>query len=765
MADRTYNEKRELVASAVQKLVGPGDNRWVYVRDLTDEWAVYEVEGAGAVDPGLYRVTYTIADGGEVTLGTSEKVEPRTEYDTVTEAVSIPGRVIEAKADNDAGGRVFRVQIIEAGDSLNGRRYPHTVLSEAATLYEGAKAFDHHRTDEELNTSTVTGLVGGYRGVTVNAAGLEADLHLLPGATHVAEALDASLKAQAAGLRPLVGISHDAMAEWRPVPVDGGRHMQEATKIVRVLSADVVADPAAGGKAIRMVAGGSGDSNPDPEEGSTMPTFDELIELIDGASPEQRASLAVRLGVADNTKADNPATGDEPKVEDDTEKVLVTAGAESFAKSSLSGRRLVRDALDEAKLPHLYESVLGRLPDRFAEADVIGVVEMAQRLTESFEKDGLTPKVGGQVVTVGAEDLDKKRDRLDKTFQGNFAEGYHSIKQAYLDVTGTPGVSLIDGDLPAMILRESHQVARIEGLRSKESVTSSTWGEVLGDSIARRMVAEYSRPSLSAWKRIASVVPISDFRTQHVTRMGGYGALPTVAEGGPYTALTSPADEEATYKAGKKGGTEDLTLEAIANDDMRAVVRIPTKLGIAAAQTLYSFVFGFLTATGNIYDGVALFDVSHTNSGTMALSSNALGVARAAMLKQKAAGESVGLMIAPSTLIVPPELQQAALEIVTSTVKVNTNENATVANLNGDLTVVATPIFTDANDWYLAADPSLVPGIEVGFYQGRQDPELFVQSDPTSGAVFSNDKVTYKIRHIYGGAVVDYRGFYQSKVA
>ena len=29
--------------------------------------------------------------------------------------------------------------------------------------------------------------------------------------------------------------------------------------------------------------------------------------------------------------------------------------------------------------------------------------------------------------------------------------------------------------------------------------------------------------------------------------------------------------------------------------------------------------------------------------------------------------------------------------------------------------------------------------------------------------MFTNDQLTYKIRHIYGGAVIDYRGFYRGR--
>jgi len=74
------------------------------------------------------------------------------------------------------------------------------------------------------------------------------------------------------------------------------------------------------------------------------------------------------------------------------------------------------------------------------------------------------------------------------------------------------------------------------------------------------------------------------------------------------------------------------------------------------------------------------------------------------------------------------------------------------------LELIVVPYWTDPNNWYLAASPKDCPTIEIGFLDGNEEPELFVQDLPTVGSMFNNDKLTYKIRHIYGGAVVDYRG-------
>ena len=92
-------------------------------------------------------------------------------------------------------------------------------------------------------------------------------------------------------------------------------------------------------------------------------------------------------------------------------------------------------------------------------------------------------------------------------------------------------------------------------------------------------------------------------------------------------------------------------------------------------------------------------------------------------------------------------------------------ENPSVPNvLRGDYAVklFEVPYFDDvagsSNDYFLTADPNEVDFIIVGFLNGRQEPELFVQDLEKVGSFFTNDELTYKVRHIYQAAVVDYRG-------
>lgn len=714
----------------------------------------------------------------------------------------LEGRLLERLGDDDQGGRVFAVRIIEAGMSLNGRHYPEAVLHAAAPLYEAAQAFDHHRTDEELGTGTVRGLVGYYRNVRQAEGGLDADLHVLPSAGHIAEALDISVDHIGQGLPPLVGLSHDVMADTREAVVDGAR-VEEATAIRRVLSADVVAVAAAGGRATRILAGGVADedhSNP-PTSGDPVMTLAELLALLRGAAPAERASLIEQnratwegagLTVDDVTRLagdpdpdpvhDEPGDGDGAGHDDGEgggngdgpdDRQLVGAGVTAggtlaearHARESIMGRVVIERAVAEAGLPAgLVDTVARQLPAAFTETEARQHLRMVAGMRQALEANGLEPRVR---VPAGGDSAERRAERVYQMLCGNFREGYRSLRQAFAEVTGLDRVDFLDGDLPAMILRESYANGPRQGLstRMRESIDSNTWGQVLGDSIHRRLLDVYRSPNYGAWRDVvSSVVPRNDFRTNRLTRMGGYGTLPGVPEGAPYQPLASPPDEEATYAITKRGGTEDLTLETIANDDMRAVQRIPMALGRSAAMTLFRHVMDYFPGNPVVYDALNLFDAGHVNTDANALSQTALATGRRKMRDQASYGVAQDILgITPRLLLVPNDLEELAFQLTTSGVAITGTQDATVPNINNatNLTYRVVDYWTSGTGWFLVADTGTVDTIEVGFYQGREEPELFVQDDPRVGAVFDSDRITYKIRHIYGTAVIDYRGFYR----
>ena len=154
------------------------------------------------------------------------------------------------------------------------------------------------------------------------------------------------------------------------------------------------------------------------------------------------------------------------------------------------------------------------------------------------------------------EARDEKTARMFDALLDPADRSMTSLKEAYVRVTGDA--------------RVTGRVRACDGALLREALAANTLGEVLGDAITRRMVADYRAGSVyGVWRRIASVVPLADFRTQRRTRWGGYGDLPKVSESAAYGALATPSDEEVTYAPAKRGGTEDITLETIKNDGRR----------------------------------------------------------------------------------------------------------------------------------------------------------------------------------------------------
>lgn len=483
------------------------------------------------------------------------------------------------------------------------------------------------------------------------------------------------------------------------------------------------------------------------------PEWEQIAEAV-----TEEMAKAEKLQEAETTRLAEVATEGDGEGDDDEDEDEVLTG-------TLHGLEVTR-ALEASGLPEVAHKDLRKALETAKTAE-----QIASRITETQgiwdSALAATPaQLPGQGVKVGEEDQDKLQKGLDAMiFNDGPIDGvpaFRSIKEAYAAYTGRHPYAMGDEDFNRYILAESvGALPSAAAQRITESLNSGSWAEALGDSIRRRLIAEYNSDPLSTWREIVSEVGnLPDFRTNRRVRIGGYDVLATVGEGATYPGLTSPEDEEATFAATKKGGTEDYTLEMVANDDLSALRRIPTSMARAAALTLYRLIWN-TTIAGNatIYDAVALFDAAHTNTSAVALGEAGIETLRTKMIRQQRPGETSGFVgILPAILAVPPELYVTAFKLTESQVSI-ISDHATTPNAFKGLRAVEVPTLADADDWFLIADPRSVPTIEVGFYQGRQDPELLIQDQPAVGSVFTADKFTWKIRHIYGAAVLDFRGF------
>jgi len=342
---------------------------------------------------------------------------------------------------------------------------------------------------------------------------------------------------------------------------------------------------------------------------------------------------------------------------------------------------------------------------------------------------------------------------LEGVFSGEGS--VRSLREAYVMITGD---SRLTGKAENCSQSNMLEFMTGESFRLTEAISASSFVNVLGAAVSRQMLRYYADlPLLGAWRKLVQVTSVDEFRPIRRVKLGGFGNLPTVMQAGSYNQLASPDDESYSVAVTKRGGTETITLESIANDDVGLVREVAREMARAAAHTLFEFVFDFLKDGPVVYDGLPLFHVDRGNLGSAALSLAGLSGSYLAQSRFQNAVLRKRHYIRPKFIVVPVDLEEAAFNALQR----NLNLDKTFIQSRG-LEVVPAPYWTDVNDWCLAGDPTAHPTIELAFFGGREDPELIVSDLPTGGSLFSNDQATYKIRHVYGGAVADWRAFYKN---
>lgn len=308
-------------------------------------------------------------------------------------------------------------------------------------------------------------------------------------------------------------------------------------------------------------------------------------------------------------------------------------------------------------------------------------------------------------------------------------------------------------------------------------VNCATMAGLVANALNKRVINEFQQYP-QWWSKIVIEEDFSNLQDVRWITLGGVGELPTVAEGASYTELTWD-DQTETDAFVKKGGYLGLTLEAIDKDDTTRIRRAPRALAQAAWLTLSKSVSAIFTESSGVgptmSDSIALFNASHSNLGSTALSWSEYVVVRTAMRKQTElnSGERLGALTAPKYILVPPDLEVTALQILASEGQPGTaNNDENVFTEGNDHSarmalardrVIVVDLWTDTDNWAAVADPRLYPSIGIGYRYGRQ-PEIFSVASPTAGLMFSNDTMPIKVRFFYAVGPTDWRGLYKENV-
>lgn len=675
---------------------------------------------------------------GDDKKGVNDKDEDDAKASLINTEALIKGT--EATTEENKGYK-WDVQIVKFGEDYNNVYWTPGVVKASKDKFEGAKVFllseAQHQASRHPYGKPPDQIVGWVSGVKENDVGLEGNLNILR--TARGQSLrDALVDSWDKGNKDLLGLSVDVVGSLEREKINNKQVL--AVTAIKKATVDVVYEPAAGGGFLRLVAAKKAD-----EVGKEdLEMFKDLLEKLKEAKPHIYATIkdkaeAGKVTVEDLIKALDSKDEKAQALPADDESVKA-------AKKILEELRIqssqitVDNCLKDSGLP---KAISDKVRSQFSGKIV---TEDEVKASVKLEKDTLEKVLGETIkgagyVKVVEDDVEKRTKMMDDFFAGKVM----SFKAAYVNLTG-------DREVTGLIKNFDRRIMA--------SLNSSSFGDVLGDSIRRRLLQEYNQSAYNKnWQKICQIIPIQDFRTNHRTRFGGYGNLPIVNQGAPYTALSSPTDEEATYAVSKKGGTEDVTLEMIKNDDVGVIRMIPKKMATSAARTLFEFVFDFLATNPTVYDSKALFHADHNNIATVAFSNTTFVNARIRMMSQTEMNSAKRIGLLPKYVIHPIDLTKTVYDVVAA--PRNSDFDPITAEFVRTLQMeqIEVPYWTDTNNWYVSADPSDICGLEIGFLDGKQDPDIVVQDQPFVGSVFTNDKITWKIIHVYGGAITDFRQF------
>lgn len=385
------------------------------------------------------------------------------------------------------------------------------------------------------------------------------------------------------------------------------------------------------------------------------------------------------------------------------------------------------------------------------EAIVMGVsVDEARAMV----MDQLRARNKGVSVTMGEAESDKFRAAAQDAV----------LMAAGIPVAdAAPGANELRGYSMIELARESLQRENVKANfgdnmeLARQAINSTSTFPAIMSNLANKSVMTGFNEAETTFQIWAGKGSNRDFKEAARVALSEAGNLELVPEGGQFQQ-DFLGEASARTKVATYGKLFSLTRQAIINDDLGLFSKIATKYGSAAKRLVNKMVYAQLTGNVKMQDNAALFDSKHGNvAGTgEALSVKAIAKAITAMRRQKGITGDATLNITPKYLVVPPELEMTAYQIVNSTAAVDGVNSGVVNPYKGRFIVVADAELTDPDAWYLVADASQHDTIEVTYLNGVETPRLETRQG------FDVDGIEYKVAFDCGVSALDFRGVFKN---
>lgn len=280
--------------------------------------------------------------------------------------------------------------------------------------------------------------------------------------------------------------------------------------------------------------------------------------------------------------------------------------------------------------------------------------------------------------------------------------------------------------------------------------SSSDFGNLLSD-VANKSMLKALDEAEETFQKWTSKGTLTDFRAAKRVDLASFPNLDKVAEGAEYTYGTV-GDRGEQIILGTYGKLFSITRQAVINDDLSAMTRVPQIMGRAAIRTVADLVYAVLTGNPAMSDAKALFHTDHKNLlAAAALSVARIDAAKSAMRLQK--DGKANLNIRPAFLLTPVALESTAIALLAAEFD-PAQPGAQIPNpIRGLVEVISDPRLDDvsATTTYMAAAPGMYDTIEVAYLDGNDKPYLEQQQG------FTVDGATFKVRLDAGVAPLSWK--------
>lgn len=513
---------------------------------------------------------------------------------------------------------------------------------------------------------------------------------------------------------------------------------------------------------------------------------DKVLDPIEVEEPETNMSIAIPLNYRKKIFT-NKLQGSQPPKEDKMakckdcgkeipegqERCFDCAVKKERAEAQMAERNRISNIQTICRASNLADDVIQKMVDTGKSVD-----QLSSEIADEIKKMKSLPPAQPQSPAVSLTKDETEKFRAHAVNSLAVMAGIEKDPAVIAETKKDVQINSLHGLMRRDLQR--HGVDAI-GMNAEQLVTtaikmagtgSSDLPAILGDLTNKNMLKKYEEAPVT-YNQWCDTMEVPDFKAQKLIKMSNFGDIDDLPEGTPFKNKKL-SDKYETVSVDTKGNIFNISRQAMVNDDLRAIVRVPQAMVQAIARRINKDVYDKLTynsLAGPVMneDNVALFNSAHSNltstSGVPSVSSLAAAerkLMEMPLLKPEPDSVTQYANVQAKYLITGTANKLTVAQLLNTPFD-NSKEIAGVNNPYAGGRII--PVFDaylqallaaagKANAWYLAADPMQMEHFVVAFLQGQRTPMLRSEESRVGDA----QGFTWEISFDWGIGVPEYRG-------